>query len=145
MVPINYLAVLLCAIAAMVLGFLWYGPLFGKKWSELMGWGTMTPEKMAEKQKAARPAYAITFVGALLMAYILANAITLFLVAYPMEGADAFATGPLFGFWAWLGFVVPVTIGQVLWDGKPWKLWLINVGYFLAQMLLMGAILGYWM
>ena len=45
-IPINYLAVLAAAVSNMVLGFLWYGPLFGKTWSKLMGWGEMTPEKM---------------------------------------------------------------------------------------------------
>ncbi|HLD39833.1 MAG TPA: DUF1761 family protein, partial [Candidatus Nanoarchaeia archaeon] len=33
----NYLAVLVAAIAAYVVGFLWYGPVFGKKWMALMG------------------------------------------------------------------------------------------------------------
>ncbi len=32
MFQINLLAVVVCAIASMVLGMLWYGPLFGKKW-----------------------------------------------------------------------------------------------------------------
>ena len=64
MVDVNYLAVLACGVVAMILGFLWYGPLFGKKWSQLMGWGEMTPELMAEKQKGARKGYAISFVTA---------------------------------------------------------------------------------
>jgi hypothetical protein len=46
--------------------------------------------------------------------------------------------------WSWLGFVAPVSLGAVLWDGKPWKLWFINAGYFLATLLVMGLILGYW-
>jgi len=36
-VEINYLAVLVAAIASMALGFLWYGPLFGNQWKKLMG------------------------------------------------------------------------------------------------------------
>ena len=33
-VEINYLAVLVAAIASMALGFLWYGPLFGNQWKK---------------------------------------------------------------------------------------------------------------
>jgi hypothetical protein len=34
---VNHVAVLLCVIAAMPLGFLWFGPLFGKAWLRQMG------------------------------------------------------------------------------------------------------------
>ncbi|MFZ2886426.1 MAG: DUF1761 domain-containing protein [Minisyncoccia bacterium] len=139
-IPVNYLAVLVAAVANMVVGFAWYGPLFGKTWSQLMGWGEMTPEKMAEKQKAARMSYAISFVGALIMAYVLSH--VLFLAnAFAPSG---FSAGITSGFWMWLGFIAPVTIGSVLWDGKPLKLWYINAGYYLIALLVMGAILGYW-
>ena len=40
---INYLAVLACAIVAMPVGFLWFGPLFGKAWARHMGFGDMQP------------------------------------------------------------------------------------------------------
>jgi hypothetical protein len=30
MVPINYLAVIASTVAAMIVGFIWYGPLFGR-------------------------------------------------------------------------------------------------------------------
>jgi hypothetical protein len=139
-IPINYLSVVVAAVSNMVLGFAWYGPLFGKKWASLMGWGAMTSAQLAAKQKAARSSYAISFVGALLMAYVLAHVLVLANV-YSGSGLEA---GLKSGFGMWLGFVVPVTLGTVLWDGKPWMLWAINSGYFLAALLVMGAILGYW-
>lgn len=138
---INYLAVLACGIAAMGLGFLWYGPLFGKSWSDLMGWGTMSPEQLKAKQKSATPGYIANFVGALVMAYVLAHAI-IFGNAY--LGTSGVVGGLMGTFYYWLGIVVPITIGQVFWDGKPWKLWLINAGYWLVLMLSMGAILSVW-
>ena len=140
-VPVNYLAVLACGVAAMGIGFLWYGPLFGKQWSALMGWGEMTPEKMAEMQKSARPAYAITFIGSLIMAFVLAHSIVF---ASTYLGESGLSAGLQSGFWNWLGFIAPVTIGVVLWDKKPWKLWFINVGYYLVQLLVMGVILALW-
>lgn len=36
MISINYLAVIVSMIVAMVIGFLWYGPVFGKMWIHLM-------------------------------------------------------------------------------------------------------------
>jgi hypothetical protein len=140
-IPINYLAVLVAAIFNMVLGFLWYGPLFGKRWSALMGWGEMTAEKIAEKQKAARPAYAISFLGALVMAYVLAHSLVF---ASTYLNASGIGAGLQAGFWNWLGFIAPATVGTVLWDGKPWMLWFINAGYYLVALLVMGVILSSW-
>ena len=141
MISINYWAVVVSAVASMVIGFLWYGPLFGKAWSKLMGWGDMTPEKMKEMQKKAMSGYAIQFVGALLMAYTLAHAL-IFASAY--LNASGWSAGLMAGFWNWLGFVVPVTVGSMLWEGKPVKLWFLNAGYFLVNLLLMGVILALW-
>lgn len=140
-VPINYLAVIVAAVATMVIGFLWYGPLFGKQWSRLMGWGEMTPEKMKEMQKKAVPGYAIQFIGALFMAYVLAHVLVFSNAYFNVSGV---AVGIEAGFWSWLGFIAPVTVGSILWEGKPFTLWLINAGYFLVNLLMIGAILGAW-
>ena len=141
MVDINYWAVLVSAVASMVVGFIWYGPLFGKVWSQLMGWGEMTPEKMAEMQKKAMPKYAITFLGALVMGFVLSHALVFASTYLNESGVSA---GLQTGFWNWLGFIVPISLGSVLWDGKPWKLWFINAGYYLVGLLLMGVILALW-
>jgi len=45
---------------------------------------------------------------------------------------------------AWLGLVVPVSLGIVLWEGKSWKLWFINASSYLVTLLAMGIILGLW-
>ncbi len=55
------------------------------------------------------------------------------------------SAGVSVGFGAWIGFVAPVSLGIVLWDGKPWKLWMINAGYYLVGLLLIGSILALWM
>ena len=140
-VPVNYVAILACGVAAMVVGFVWYGPLFGKKWADLMGWGTLTPEAMKEKQRAAVPGYIASFVGALVMAYVLQHGLVFGNAYLNMSGVNA---GLMGAFWFWLGFVAPVTVGQVFWDGKPWMLWLINAGYWLVQMVVMAIILSLW-
>ncbi len=139
MVPVNYLAVLVSAATMMVLGFLWYGPIFGKQWSALMDF---TPEKMAAaKAKGMTVNYVIMIISALLMSFVLAHALIFASTYLKIMG---FPAGLMAGFWNWLGFVVPVSVGSVLWDGKPWKLWFINAGYYLVGLLLMGIILAMW-
>jgi hypothetical protein len=140
MPDVNYLAVLVAAIISMVLGFLWYGPIFGKKWIALMNF---TPASMeAAKAKGMAKSYALMVLGSLLMAYILSHNLV-FGSSY--LGTEGVVAGLNVGFWNWLGFVVPVTMGSVLWEGKSWKLWWLNVGYYLVSMLLMGIILAVWM
>ncbi len=140
MAPINFLAVLVSAVASMALGALWYGPLFGKKWAALMGWSN---DQMQMKMKSGMgKSYSLMFVGSLVMAYVLANAIVFaseYLVVYGVMA------GLMSGFVNWLGFVAPVTLEGVLWEGKSWKLWCLNNGYNLTSLLLMGVILAVWM
>lgn len=139
-IPINYIAVLVAAVSNMALGFVWFGPLFGKKWMALSG---RTEDSLAaEKQKGMGTTYVIQVVGALLMSYVLAHAIV-FGTTY--TGTFGVLGGATAAFWYWLGFVAPVTVGDVLWNGRSWTYWGITAGYYLAAMLIMGAILGAWM
>lgn len=141
MVPVNYWAVIASAIIMMILGALWYGPLFGKEWTRLMG--IKVPEKLGDKERQAMMrSYGLMALGALVMSFVLAHSIIL---AQSYLGVTGLSGGLQTGFWNWLGFVAPVTLGTVLWEGKPWKLWFINVGYYLVGMLVIGALLSIWM
>jgi len=141
-VPINYLAVLVSAVSAMVLGFLWFGPLFGKEWTKAMGW---TEEQMAQgrekMKKEGWKTYGLQAVGALLMAYIMAHSLVFATTYLQISGWSAGLQG---AFWNWLGFIAPVMLGIVLWDGKPWRLFAIQGGYFLVSLVVMGIILSVW-
>ena len=138
MVPVNYLAIILSTVVMMVLGYVWYGPLFGSRWSALMGF---THEHHAAHKKDMKMRYLIMTLGALLMSFILAHAIIFADTFMQISGAPA---GMLVGVMNWLGFVVPVSLSIVLWDNKPWKLWFINAGYYLVGLVIIGAILGLW-
>lgn len=132
-VSVNYLAVLVGAVAAMGIGALWYSPLlFGKQWMALLGKTMAT----IDKSKANR-AYGITAVMALLTSYVLAH-----IVAYTK--ADTLALGLQAGFWVWLGFVATTMATTMLFEDRPVKLYLINAGYHLVNLLVMGAILASW-
>ena len=147
MVPINYLAVLACAVVAMALGFLWYGALFGKIWMKLEGMPVDALER-AKNDPAAKKkmmqGYVIQFIAALVMAFVLAHAI-IFAAAYPGLGIHGLSAGLITAFMSWIGFVAPPTLGMVLWEGKPWKLWILINAYWLILLLGMGGILALWM
>lgn len=135
-VPINYVAVLVAAVASMIIGALWYGPLFGKTWMRLSGMSSemmMTPEK---KQQARR-GYLISFVGLLVMAYVLAHLVNLLFVV-DLSGAWELS------FWLWLGLFVPSQLSPVLWEGKPVKVYFINVFHYLVSLYAMIAVLVWW-
>ena len=136
---INYFAVFVSAIVGMGLGSLWYGPLFGKQWAHMMGWSYEHMQHMMNKD--ALKSYGIMFVGLLFMSWILAHTILFASVYLSWYGATS---GAIIGALNWLGFVAPVTIGSVLWEGKSWKLWALNAGYYLVVIVVIGTILGAW-
>ncbi len=145
---INYLAVLVSAVASMIIGALWYGPLFGKQWIALMSWTNEQMETMKAKGGAMeanggmKKAYSIMFIGSLVMAWVLAHAL---IFASTYLGTSGASSGLMGAFFNWLGFVGPVTLTPVLWEGKSWKLWLLNNGYYLVTLSVMGIILSLWM
>ncbi len=140
-VPINYLAILVCGVVAIVIGFVWYGPLFGKQWMKMAGFDTLPPEKMAEGKKKMPIMAAIQFIGALVMAGVFEHVLA-FANAYFSE--SGWMSGVEGALWLWAGFVAPVTVGMVLWEGRPWKYWFIVAGNWLATLVAMGAIIGAW-
>ena len=138
-VPINYSAVVVAAVSSMILGSVWFGPLFGKTWVALSG---ITPEKIeAARAKGMGKTMTIAFIGSLVMSYVLAHALVFASAYFKMGGVTA---GLMAGFWNWLGFIAPVTLGMVLWEGKPWKLWLLLNAYDFLSLLIMGVILAVW-
>ena len=132
---INYLAVVVAAIATFVLGFLWHGPLFGKLWLQ---WSGFTQKQIDEsKKKGMCKTMVVAFLTTLVMAYVLAH-----FVDY-LE-ATTVTAGMTTGFWLWLGFVGTVQLNSVLWEQKPFKLYALNTGYQLVSLLMMGTILAVW-
>lgn len=129
---VNYAAVAAAAIVNMVLGFVWYGPLFGKPWMKMMGL-TKDSVKSTEMNKL----YAAAFVSALVMAYVLSHFVQ-------VGGAISAIEGATIGFWIWLGFITTTTLSGLLWEGKPLNLYLLNNGYYLVLLLVNGALLALW-
>lgn len=129
-VTINFMAVLLAAASTMVVGYVWYSmPVFGKAWMKLIG------KSEDDLKKGATQAYALMFVLSLLMAYVLAHFIG-YANAYTLSG------GAQAGFWAAIGFVVPVLGSDAIFSGKPRNLFLITAGYQVVAITIAGGIIG---
>ncbi len=136
MFEVNYLAVLVTGVASMTIGALWYSPLmFGNVWMKLNGFTMADMEKA--KAKGMTGSYIIAFAGALLGAYVLAHFLQVF-------GANSISEGLQVAFWAWLGFIVTTQVSGSLWEGKPWKLFLLNTASSLVTLLVASAILVSW-
>lgn len=132
---INYWAVLASAVASMIIGSIWYGPLFGKRFMQLMGMNEWSPEKQAEMKKSMAKAYLAQFIASCVMFYVLSYVITA--VAINAVG------GIYLSFWAWLGFIVPLSLSNALWGGKLELFWL-SIGNMLLTLVTAGAIIGAW-
>lgn len=137
------LRIIIAAVVSHLLGFLWYGPLFGKRWMELMKLGPKDMEKA--KQKGMAKVMVGSFVASLVMAAVLDFVVgeVGFVDVTGATSALLNALGGAFvGAIVWLGFVATKSLGSVFWEGKSWKLYFLNTVYDLVNLLLMGAILG---
>lgn len=131
----NMMAVLIAAVATMGVGFAWYSPLlFGKPWMKLMG---ITEKSMQKAKDSLNKIYGISFVATLVTGYVLAIFVN---TIQALTFSEAISLGGL----VWLGFVAPVQLTDVLFGGRPWKLFAINTGYQLASLLVMSLILVFW-
>ena len=130
----NYLAIILSAVASMIIGSIWYGPLFGKKFMQLMEMDKWSPERQAEEKKKMGKLYAMQLVASLLMFYVLS-------VFIAKEATMGVGAGINVALLTWIGFVVPTQLGNAIWGGKMELFWL-GAGNMLLTLLAAGAIIG---
>lgn len=134
-VDLNYVAILVAAIAHMLLGMVWYSPaLFGKSWMKLLGKSEHDIKKMSNR---ATNGYILTFVSALVMSYVLAHFVDYTVSTTALAGVET-------GFWLWLGFVATTGMINFIWQDKHRNLYIIDNGYHLVSLMVMGAILAMW-
>ncbi len=126
---LNWLAVIVAALAYWILGAIWFSPpLFRKQWQEATGKDMSMPEP---KQIVGN--LLLWFIAALGMAMI-ANRI----------GADDALDGTVLGFVASFGFIGTNRINEGLYMGTDKKLMMVNAPYTLLGFVIMGIILSTW-
>ncbi len=130
---INIVPVLIAAISFFILGWLWYSFLFKKPWVRMM-----QPFDQNNKNGMGT-SMAITFIASIVSAVVLAILINTLDIADAMGGAKIAIILSL-------GFIIPVMLSLHLYTNvrKPWELFMINAGYQVIGLILMGLILGNW-
>ena len=155
----NFLAILVASLSTLVVGFIWYGPLFGKAWLFENGF---TEESL--KNSNMLKIFGLTFVFSLMFAFIMQVLVIHQFGALGMTGGDvtqakqsyvdfmadygnAFRTykhGALHGFISGIFLAFPMIAINGLFERKSWKYILIHSGYWLVCMTIIGAIVCGW-
>jgi len=130
---VNYLAVVVATVAAIVASSLWY-IVFGKARAELLG---TEPGAKVDTRKPQPAKIGFELVRSFIVAYVIARFVVLLRIADWIGAVQL-------GIWLWIGFPLMILVGSVQWDKRPWKLAAIHAGDWLMKLLLMAIILALW-
>jgi energy-converting hydrogenase Eha subunit B len=139
MLPIHLGAVVVAAVAAFIIGFLFHGPLFGKIWMRLANIHPTGKEKFSDMIPQMIGNFLVNIVTAYALAvvYLFASS-TRYVIGTPIH------IGLVSGLLVWLGFLVTSSSIEVIWMGRSKSLWLFEAVSSLCVMLAMGAIIAHW-
>jgi hypothetical protein len=131
---LNWLAVIVAAIAYFAVGALWYSPVaFGNTWMEAGGLNL-------EGESPGAAIYAVPLIGSLL------SAIALGMLA-EATGTDTLGEGLVLGVVAAVGFAFAISLVTATFEStkpKPMVWGAINAGYHIVGILVAAAIIGAW-
>ena len=131
MAALNYWAVFVAALSTFLIGGLWYSPaLFGTAWMKENGF---TEEGL--KNSNMVKIFGLSFLLGLIAAVNLAM--------FLGEESNP-AMGALWGFLAGFGWVATFIGTHYLFERRSLKLFLINAGYSIVALTVMGVILTAW-
>lgn len=137
---LNYLAIVVSAVILWVLGAIWYSPaLFAKPWMELLG-----IKKGEGKQSGLIMGMVSSFIGDLVLSFILAHIIIWANAFGFATSAFGFANGGVLGVLVWIGFIAAPNLPQGIYERRPFKLFAINGGYWLVGLFIVGGLLAAW-
>jgi hypothetical protein len=132
---LNYLAVVIAAVAAWLAGAAWYMSL-GKIWTAALG---VTTEQMHGRSRGpgAYLPFVIAFVANLIMAWVLAG-----LLGHFGAGQVTLLNGIESGAFCWFGFVITTLVVNNSFAHRDLRLLLIDGGHWLVVLVLTGAVIG---
>lgn len=133
MYTIAFWPLFFAALSGFVIGFAWYNSTFGfgKMWMRL---SAITPEAVEGGKKYMIISMVIGFLALLWSSWVLSYVLEAFYV-FDWIGAMEIA------FWCWAGFIAPVMLGMVLWERKPFKLYVLNVTHWLVVLMVMSVVI----
>jgi hypothetical protein len=162
----NYNVLFLAALVPMIIGFVWYGPLFGNAWMKEMGF---TKESLA----------GTNMVKTLIISYVFSLFIAFFLMFVVIHQSGVYSTlagepgfnekagegfaffqdfmniygdrfrtfghGALHGVITSIAFVLPILSILALFEKKTFKYVAINAGYWMLTLAIMGGVVCQWL
>jgi hypothetical protein len=108
---INFLSIFIATVAQFIIGFVWYGPVFGGLWGKIHGFDKLPKAVQLKMMKSMGPFYALQAFVTLVTTTVLA----IFIAYQPTWNVYAMA-----GFF-WIGFVVPTQVSAVIFGGTEGK------------------------
>ena len=132
---VNWLAIIVGTIIYMVLGFLWYGPLFGKAFIAATGYSP--PEEGQDPGPAIYAAPGIAYLIMSIATAMLAEA----------TGSTTVGEGVVLGLVLGVGFAVTLTlVSSTFSQGlpSPWALTLITGSYNLVALVIVAVLVSAW-
>ena len=157
----NFYLFLVAALSTLLVGFVWYGPLFGKAWMAENGF---SEEEL--KQGSMVKIFGLTFVFSIFLAMLMQilcihqfgplgmiggpdfiETAKPSYAAFMADYGDSFRTfkhGALHGFMSGLFLALPLVGINGLFERKSWKYIFIHTGYWIVVMTIMGAIVCGW-
>ena len=134
---LDWLAVILAALAYFVIGAIWYAPpLFGKAW--MAAGGIPDPRESGGGGGPGPAIYAVPLVGSVL------SAIALGMIAFA-SATDTIGEGIVLGLVVGVGFAVSIALVTATFESakpKPFVWGGINAGYHLVGNLVAAAIIA---
>ncbi len=146
MFEINYLFVVLAALVPMIMGAIFYGPLFGNQWMNSLGY---TKDSIPEPIKMP-VVYVVSLILSFILAFFLLTVMELTHKECSEAGEiifgshDTFPHGMLHGFFLGLGIAIPVLVNNLLFQRMRGSNILLNVVYWLLTISIMGGVLDAW-
>lgn len=129
----NVWAVLVCIFSQMLIGSLWYSPvLFGNLWLKAIG---KTKEDISNKE--AQKAMSFSLIPAISLVLLMATVVGI-------ENAQTVTDALFLGTIVSAGFIGMSSLNLVLFEGRSFKLLLINVGYMVVSLNIAAIILTLW-
>ncbi len=127
----NIWAVIVAAVSTFLIGGLWYSPaVFGKAWMRENGF-TEEGMKNSNMVKIFGLAFFLAFIAAINLAMF-------------MGPEDRIEMGAFWGFLAGFGWVATFVGTHYLFERRSFTLFLINAGYSVVALTVMGVILAAW-
>lgn len=137
-IPVSYVAIIVAALASLLWGWIWHTMCCGKKWASMCGMHANLDKR------GMRIATIVSFVGALLTAYVMYRVIAMSYKQMLMPDKSAYRYGLCAAFYIWLGFYVPMAMHATVWMKKTWHFFVAKSANNLINLMIIGLILAYW-